>query len=88
MSFQCSYCGKGSIKGNHVLRSGKPKKEGGVGLHTTAITKRRFYPNLQRVKAVVNGTVHYRLVCASCMKAGRVVRPPLRNYKPEAKAAA
>ena len=88
MSFQCAYCGKGSVKGNHVLRSGKPKKEGGVGLHTTAITKRRFYPNLQRVKAILNGTVRYTLVCASCMKAGRLARPLVRNYKPEAKTAA
>jgi large subunit ribosomal protein L28 len=88
MSFQCSICGKGSIKGHRIIRSGKAKKEGGIGTHVTAMTKRRFFPNLQRVKAVVNGTVRNVMVCTACMKAGRVVRPQVRTWKPEAKAAA
>ena len=87
MSFQCSICGKGSIKGHRIIRSGKPKKEGGIGTHVTAMTKRRFYPNLQRVKSLINGTVRNVMVCASCMKAGRVVRPPVRTWKPEPKTA-
>jgi large subunit ribosomal protein L28 len=51
------------------------------------MTKRRFHPNLQRVKALVNGSVRHVLVCTGCMKAGRVTRPPVRAWKPEAKAA-
>jgi ribosomal protein L28 len=48
----CELTGKGSIKGSHIWRSGKAKKKGGIGTHVTATTKRRFLPNLQRVKAI------------------------------------
>ena len=55
----CPLTGRRPVKGNHIWRSGKAKKKGGIGTHVTAITKRKFYPNLQRVKAVVNGEVRY-----------------------------
>ena len=77
----CELTGKGPIKGNHIWRSGKAKKSGGIGTHVTAITKRRFFPNLQRVKAVVNGEVRYIRVSASAIKKGLVVKPPKRNYQ-------
>jgi large subunit ribosomal protein L28 len=48
----------------------------------TAITKRRFMPNLQRVRAVVDGQVRYVLVSAKAIKKGLVVKPPKRNWKP------
>ena len=47
----CELTGKGPMKGSIIWRSGKAKKVGGIGTHITAITKRRFMPNLQRVKA-------------------------------------
>lgn len=47
----CEVTGKGPMKGNIIWRSGKAKKSGGIGTHITAITKRKFLPNLQRVKA-------------------------------------
>ena len=77
------------MKGNHVWRSGKPKREGGIGTHVTAITKRRFYPNLQRVKALLpNGQVRYIRVAASAIKKGLVIKAPKRTWKkPEAAAA-
>src|SRR5258707_7108530 len=53
----CELTGKRPMKGSIIWRSGKAKKQGGIGTHITAITKRRFLPNLQRVKAVVNGEV-------------------------------
>ncbi len=87
MAQVCDFCGKSSVKGSYILRSGKAKKQGGIGTHVTAITKRRFHPNLQRVKALVGGSVRHMLVCTGCMKAGRVTRPPVRTWKPEAKAA-
>ncbi|MFN8190732.1 MAG: 50S ribosomal protein L28 [Nocardioidaceae bacterium] len=38
------------------------------------ITKRRFDPNIQRVRAVINAR-HARMnVCTSCIKAGKVTR--------------
>ena len=80
----CELTGKGSIKGSHIWRSGKAKKTGGIGTHVTAITKRRFLPNLQRVKAVVNGEVRYIRVTANAIKKGLVTKAPKRNWpRPE-----
>ena len=85
----CELTGKGPIKGSIMWRSGKSKKSGGIGTHITAITKRRFLPNLQRVKALVNGEVRYVRVSTSAIKKGLVVKAPKRNWKkPENKAAA
>ncbi len=81
----CELTGKGSIKGSKIWRSGKSKKSGGIGTHVTAITKRKFLPNLQRVKAVVDGEVRYIRVAASAIKKGLVIKPPKRTWKkPEA----
>jgi len=77
------------MKGSIIWRSGKPKKQGGIGTHITAITKRKFSVNLQRVKAQLpNGEVRYIRVAASAIKKGLVVKAPKRNWKPNpAKAA-
>jgi large subunit ribosomal protein L28 len=80
----CELTGKGSTKGSHIWRSGKAKKKGGIGTHVTAITKRKFMPNLQRVKAVVNGEVRYVRVSAKALKKGIVVKAPRRTWKKEA----
>ncbi|MBI3191846.1 MAG: 50S ribosomal protein L28 [Pedosphaera parvula] len=80
----CELTGKGPIKGNHIWRSGKAKKKGGIGTHVTAITKRRFLPNLQRVKAMLpNGEVRYIRVSASALKKGLVTKAPKRVWKKE-----
>ena len=84
----CELTGKGPIKGSIIWRSGKAKKLGGIGTHITAITKRRFFPNLQRVKAVINGEVRYIRVATTALKKGLVVKAPKRTWKKgEAKAA-
>ena len=82
----CELTGKGPRKGSIIWRSGKPKKQGGIGTHITAITKRRFMPNLQRVKAMLpSGEVRYLRVAASAIKKGLVFKAPKRNWKkPEA----
>ena len=85
----CELTGKRPVKGSIIWRSGKPKKQGGIGTHITAITKRRFLPNLQRVKAIVDGEVRYIRVSASALKKGLVTKPPKRTWKkgqPAAKA--
>ena len=69
------------MKGSIIWRSGKAKKQGGIGTHVTAITKRRFLPNLQRVKAVVNGEVRYVRVSTSAIKKGLVTKAPKRQWK-------
>jgi large subunit ribosomal protein L28 len=85
MARVCELTGKGPRKGSKIWRSGKAKKSGGIGTHVTAITKRRFLPNLQRVKALVDGEVRYIRVAASAIKKGLVVKPPKRTWrKPEA----
>jgi large subunit ribosomal protein L28 len=76
------------VKGNHIWRSGKAKKKGGIGTHVTAITKRKFYPNLQRVKAILpSGEVRYMRVSVKALKAGMVTKAPRRTWK-KAEAAA
>lgn len=77
----CELTGTGPIKGSHIWRSGKAKKKGGIGTHVTAITKRRFFPNLQRVKALINGEVRYIRVTASAIKKGLVTKAPKRTWK-------
>ena len=80
----CELTGKGPIKGSIIWRSGKAKKQGGIGTHVTAITKRRFLPNLQRVKALLpNGQVRYVRVSASAIKKGLVTKAPRRTWKKE-----
>lgn len=81
MARYCELTGKGPRKGSIIWRSGKPKKSGGIGTHITAITKRRFLPNLQRVKAVVDGEVRYIRVAASALKKGLVTKAPRRTWK-------
>ena len=79
MSRICAFCGKEPQTGNHIVRHGLAKYKGGIGLHTTAVTPRRFLPNLHSVRCVVNGTVMRRTVCAACIKSGRVVKVPVRK---------
>jgi large subunit ribosomal protein L28 len=71
----CAVCGKKPIVGNSIARRGIAKKSGGIGKKITGITRRRFYPNLQRVKVLFpNGTVRTVKVCAACLQAGKVVK--------------
>ena len=81
----CELTGKGPMKGSIIWRSGKAKKAGGIGTHVTAITKRRFLPNLQRVKAILpSGEVRYVRVSASAIKKGLLVKAPKRTWKKDA----
>ena len=78
----CELTGKGPVKGNIIWRSGKAKKTGGIGTHVTAITKRKFHVNLQRVKALLpSGEVRYIRVAATAIKKGMVVKAPKRTWK-------
>jgi large subunit ribosomal protein L28 len=84
MSRICEFTGARPVKGNIIWRSGKAKREGGIGTHVTAITKRRFFPNLQRVKALLpSGEVRYVRVTAKAIKKGLVVKPPKRTWRKE-----
>jgi large subunit ribosomal protein L28 len=44
--------------------------------HAHNITKRRFSPNLQRVRTVAAGCTKTLVVCTACLKSGRVQKAP------------
>ncbi|MDD2456345.1 MAG: 50S ribosomal protein L28 [Kiritimatiellae bacterium] len=75
MSRVCEICGKGPMAGNSIVRHGLAKYKGGIGLHTTGITKRRFLPNLKnvRVKGEAGGVKSMR-ICTACIKQNKVVK--------------
>jgi large subunit ribosomal protein L28 len=61
MAKTCEICGKGPITGNNVS-------------HAHNRTKRRWLPNLQKVKAKVGKSVKTINVCTACIKSGRVLK--------------
>jgi len=40
--------------------------------HSHRRTRRRWNPNIQRIRTIVNGTPRRMSVCTSCIKAGKV----------------
>ena len=73
MARQCQVCGKQSQMGNSVETRGKAKYLGGVGTKITGITRRKFKPNLQRVRvAQDDGTNKRMLVCTQCIRSGAI----------------
>ena len=63
MSKMCEICGKKPLVGNNVS-------------HAHNVTKRRFNPNLQKVRTLYNGKVKKMVVCTSCINSGLVVKAP------------
>ena len=59
MSRICEICGKSSQVGNH--RS-----------HALNATKRRFQPNLQKVRIKDNGKVRSAKICTTCLKSNKI----------------
>jgi large subunit ribosomal protein L28 len=62
MATVCEICGKKPVTGHNVS-------------HAHNLTKRRFYPNLQRVRAIRNGRAERIKVCTRCLRSGLVVKP-------------
>ena len=63
MSKVCTICGKKPSFGNS--RS-----------HSMVASKRRFEPNLQRVRVLINGVVRRTYVCTRCLKSDKVEKAP------------
>ena len=61
MSKHCDICGKGPVVGRNVS-------------HAHNVTSRRFKPNIQRVRAVINGGVKRIRVCTRCLRSNKVVK--------------
>jgi large subunit ribosomal protein L28 len=53
MARTCQVTGAHPVKGTRILRSGKAKKKGGIGMHVTANTPRTFHPNLKTKRLYV-----------------------------------
>ncbi len=66
MASVCQLCGKKPSFGMSVS-------------HSHVRTKRRWNPNVQKVRALVNGAPARLHVCTSCIKGGRVTKVPVRQ---------
>jgi large subunit ribosomal protein L28 len=62
MSYMCDICGKRPTVGHNVS-------------HANNHTKRRWKPNLRKVRAVRQGSVRYIQVCTRCLRSGKVIKP-------------
>ena len=59
MARMCEVCGKKPVYGKNVS-------------HAHNLTSRRWLPNLQKVRAIVNGGVKRMQVCTRCIRSGKV----------------
>jgi large subunit ribosomal protein L28 len=59
VAYTCDLCGKGHQSGHNVS-------------HANNKTKRVFRPNLQTVRALVNGAARHIRVCTRCLRTGLV----------------
>ena len=80
----CQFSGKKTRSGRTYTTRGLAKSKGGIGLKTTGKTLRKFKPNIQRVRAVVNGRTVRVKVSAKLLRRGVITKPAARNWKPEA----
>lgn len=65
MARVCDICGKGPTFGHNVS-------------HANNKTNRRWYPNLQPVRVIVNGETKKIRACTQCIKSNRVIKAPRR----------
>lgn len=79
----CKFTGKRTRVGNQIARRGKAKYLGGVGKKTTGVTRRRFKPNIQTVRAIIDGKVCRIRVSTRAIRDGLVVKPVKRQWKPQ-----
>jgi large subunit ribosomal protein L28 len=61
MAMSCEICGKKPVVGRRVS-------------HAHNVTARRFEPNLQTVRALVNGATRRMRVCTRCLRSQKVVK--------------
>ncbi len=83
----CHFTGKKTSFGNKIRHRGKAKYLGGVGTKITGIAARKFRPNIQKVRAVVDGQIVRIKVSVKAIRMGKVIKPIRRNYTMPAPAA-
>ena len=85
----CHFTGKKTSFGHQITHRGKAKYLGGVGTKITGISSRKFRPNIQKVRAVVDGQICRIKVSTKAIRQGLVVKPVKRKWtKPAAATAA
>jgi large subunit ribosomal protein L28 len=70
VSARCDVCGKEPRFGRRIKKLGKNAQHRFV----KSRKPRRFNPNIQRYKAVIDGTPKHLRVCTSCIKKNEVVQ--------------
>ena len=70
MARQCDICGKKTVFGRNIS-------------HAHNVTSRTMEPNVQSVRALVEGTVRRLTVCTRCLRSGKVTKAPARKWNPE-----
>jgi large subunit ribosomal protein L28 len=88
MSRVCHFTGKKTQFGRKKTTRGKAKYLGGVGTKITGLSARKFKPNIQTVRAVVDGQVKRIKVSTKAIKMGLIVKPIKRTWKAPAAGAA
>ena len=61
MAKRCEICDKGPVVGRTVS-------------HAHNVSARRFEPNLQTVRAMINGGVRRIKVCTRCLRSGKITK--------------
>ncbi len=84
MPRKCAFTGRRTRTGRQYARRGKAKYLGGVGRKVTGKTKRKFKPNIQKVRAVIDGRVVRVKASAKAIRSGLVTKPLKRRYTPPA----
>lgn len=80
----CPFTGKRTVIGRSRTYRGKAKYLGGVGRKVTGVSKRKFKPNIQKVRAVIDGKVCRIRVSAKAIRMGLITKPPKRDWSPPA----
>jgi large subunit ribosomal protein L28 len=75
MGRQCFFTGKKTQFGIKKTTRGKAKYLGGVGTKITGLTRRKVKPNLQKVRALVDGKIVRVLASTSAIRSGLVEKP-------------
>jgi large subunit ribosomal protein L28 len=78
----CYFTGKKTRSGRSYAHRGKAKYLGGVGTKVTGISNRKFKPNIQKVRAIIDGQICRIKVSAKAIRMGLIVKPMKRNWQP------
>lgn len=76
----CHFTGARTTTGRKIHYRGRPKYQGGIGLKPSGIARRTFKPNIQTVRAVIDGKARRIKATAKSIRNGLVVKPLRRKY--------